>query len=135
MFRNFATVDSKIVEKAWRCIAKSAEALHARLLDVFEDHSIDDDAVERRRLCNILKMTIFIFCHFVEKFEEQEATANTAADVEQMSKGGRKKTKRVEPSHEWEKSKERGMDTLMKITVMPLHRLFTPPVVEEEFVK
>ena len=131
---HFDSLDRKITEKAWKCIVKSADTLLTDLQDILNDSVVDDEISDKRRQCNILKMIMYIYCSMIEKYEEQEAKANNAADAEQVVKGKGKRAKKVEVSHEWERYKEKALDTMMKIAVMPLHRLFTPPVIEEEFI-
>lgn len=132
--RNFAGLDAKTLEKVWKLVYKGCE----RLLSLLQDELNDDappEVYNKRQTCNALKMLVFAFCCFAERFEEQEAAANRQAEVDQLGKGGRKKTKRVEGSSEWTKSKEQGLATLMQINDLKIHRLFTPPTVEDTYLK
>ena len=129
-----------MLEKAWKCSLKSVDMLHTELSDELnETITVEEVRMEKRRKCNVLKMIVYVFCSLIERFEEQDARKSSAAELQQKTgPGGRGKKSnrpRDDSSNDWEKSRDKAIAILTKVSVMSLHRLFTPPVVEEEFVK
>ncbi len=55
-----------------------------------------------------------------------------------VSVQGRKKSQRRDPelgNIQWDAERDRGVRALLQILQLNVHRLWDPPVVEEEFVK
>lgn len=104
-----------------------------------EKVTLSMDISEKRRLCNILKMSMFIFCSLIEKFEEREQkkgpSLEAAAEAAVAKGRGKKVTqKKSDETCDWERFRSKGVDLLLNICILPLQRLFTPPIVEEAFV-
>ena len=81
-------------------------------------------------------MIVYVFCSLSELFEEQDIKQSTNIDFDNIgAKKTNKKSKRTEESYDWQQNKDKGMSVLLRLLSLPLHRLFNPPVVEDEFVK
>jgi len=90
---------------------------------------------ERNTYCNLLKMIVYVFCTLTEMFEEQDIKQSSTIDFDNIGKKGKKQTKRTEESYDWQQNKDKGMAVLLRLFSLPIHRVFNPPVVEDEFVK
>jgi len=94
------------------------------------------EAEERNNYCNLLKMIVYVFCTLSELFEEQDIKQSAnRLDAENAGKKTHKKSKRTEESYDWQHNKDKGMSVLLRMLSLPLHRVFNPPIVEDEFVK
>lgn len=141
-YRHFSNLSARTLQQAWKCSLKSMDVLHSELSDELNEtltgeETGDEIRAAKRRKCNILKMTVYVFCSLVERFEEQDSKKSSAAELQKSGPSRGKKTNRVrdDSSNDWEKSRDKAIAYLTKISVMSIHRLFTPPVVDEEFVK
>ena len=125
-------MDAKHRVVSWKLIHKSLDKLYSHLENVFNNF----EANERNENCNLLKMIVYVFCSLSELFEEQDIKESTTIDFDNIgAKKTNKKKGRTEESHDWQHNKEKGMTVLLRLLSLPLHRLFSPPVVEDEFVK
>lgn len=137
-FRHFSNLSTRTLDQAWKCSLKSVDVLHSELSDELNETLTGEESrAEKRRKCNILKMTVYVFCSLIERFEEQDAKKSSVADIQKAGSNRGKKTNRArdDSSNDWEKSRDKAISNLTKISVMSIHRLFTPPIVDEEFVK
>jgi condensin complex subunit 1 len=80
-------------------------------------------------------MIVYVFCTLTEMLEEQDIKQSSNIDFDNIGKKGKKQSKRSEESYDWQIDKEKGMEVLLRLFSLPIHRLFDPPVVEDEFVK
>lgn len=135
VLRNFATLDSKVKTTAWRCIVRASEHLLNQLQDNLNDSQADDEVVDKRRQCDILKMIVYVHCSMIEAYEGEEVKTKSSTLEPDQGRGKSKKAKKPDENNDWDKNKERSIEVILKISVLPLNRLFTPPVVEEAFVE
>ena len=126
-------METKHKDQAWKLINKSLNKLYNDLEIFFNDF----DANERNDNCNLLKMIVYVFCSLSELFEEQDIKQATNVDftADTGPKKTSKKSKRTEESYDWQQNKDKGMSVLLRLLSLPLHRLFSPPVIEDEFIK
>jgi condensin complex subunit 1 len=80
-------------------------------------------------------MIVYVFCTLSEMLEEQDIKQSSNIDFDNIGKKGKKQSKRSEESYDWQIEKEKAMEVLLRLFSLPIHRLFDPPVVEDEFVK
>ncbi|XP_022241936.1 condensin complex subunit 1-like [Limulus polyphemus] len=89
------------------------------------------DYETRTKQLNLLKMTCYLLCQFIETFETESLKPTTQTVVTGKRKHMKKKTNQ---GWDWEVEKEKCLQTLFHLYELPLQRLWDPPVVEEEFV-
>ncbi|KAL4220856.1 meiotic chromosome condensation [Mactra antiquata] len=120
-------IEAEIKEEAWGHLLKIAVQLSTKLASILEEQ-VDSDS--RRLNMNLVKMTCYLLCQYMEMLEgdETQPSANQA-----ISKGKRKK-KTSSLTIDWHREKETGVKTLLNITQQNIHRLWDPPVVDDEFV-
>lgn len=103
--------------------------MHAMFNDLLanaDSHAIID-LRERRQNCNVLKMNVYVFCQMVQLFDEYTRKQSETIDAK-----GRKKVKSTESAYE--KDKEKATRVLLMMCSLPIHWLFEPQIVEEDFV-
>lgn len=132
--RHFSSLGEKVRDVAWKCIRRAASDLLDQLHDNLNETIGDEDISDKRRQCNVLKMIVYVLCSIIEAFESEVASRGQVLEADQAAKG-RKKTKKSDEASDWDRAKESGIDVLQKLSSLSLHRLFTPPVVDEAFVK
>lgn len=139
--KHFQSLTPSLRSQLWESVYDVTTQLLTEMQRVLDERvTTAMDKSEKRRLCNTLKMTMFIFCLLIEKFEEREQKTGTsvqAAAEAAMTKGRGKKAaqkKKSEETYDWERHRQKGVNILHKISVLPLQRLFTPPIVEESFI-
>ncbi|XP_052287084.1 condensin complex subunit 1-like isoform X2 [Dreissena polymorpha] len=118
-------IESEVKEDAWGHICKIAVSLSTKLPGVLEGEL---DTHSRRQYVNMVKMTCYLLCQYMELFESDETKPNTAV----MNKGRKKKS--ATTTLDWQRERETGMKTVLNLVQLNIHRLWDPPVVEEEFV-
>lgn len=124
-------MDAKLRDQSWKLIFKCLTKLTTDL-EIFLNNF---DSNERNKFCNLLKMIAYVFCQLSELLEELDIKQSTNIDFDNIGKKGQKKNKRTEESYDWQQNKDKGMTVLLRLFSLPLHRVFSPPVVEDEFVK
>ncbi|ROT63466.1 hypothetical protein C7M84_018678 [Penaeus vannamei] len=93
----------------------------------------DLSAKERHQWLNVLKMTTYIACNLTESFENEYNKPST--DTLLLGKQGRKKSARKsDDGTDWEEERNRMLVQLFSVLQHPLHRLWEPPIMEEDFV-
>lgn len=119
-------------------IYRTLDSLYKNLEQLLSEHNTSQlrqlDENEKLKICNTLKMIVYLFCKLVEAFEDQDIKAQMTANAADLTKR-KKTTKRTEESYDWQNNKERGFEVLVKVFSLSIHRVFTPPVVEDEFVR
>ncbi|XP_060583069.1 condensin complex subunit 1-like isoform X2 [Ruditapes philippinarum] len=120
-------VDTEVKEDAWGHIVKIAAQLSTKLATVLED---DLDAGMRKTNCNLVKMTCYLLCQYMEMLESDETKPST----NQAIKGKSRKKKASSMTIDWARERETGMKTLLNLVQLHIHRLWDPPVVDDEFV-
>ncbi|XP_013415078.1 condensin complex subunit 1-like isoform X2 [Lingula anatina] len=115
-------------EETWELLLKVMTA-HCSQLPAVLDGELD--STDRLDHLNILKMTTYLLCQFVESFEAEA----TKPSVNAATKGrGKAKKKEVLTGWDWEAEREKSVQTLLQVLQLNLNRLWDPPVAEEEFV-
>ena len=129
----------KTKDEGWKIIYRTLDSLYKNLEQLLSEHNTSQlrqlDENEKLKICNTLKMIVYLFCKIVEAFEDQDIKAQMTANAADLTKKGKKTTKRTEESYDWQNNKERGFEVLVKVFSLSIHRVFTPPVVEDEFVR
>ncbi|XP_054165417.1 condensin complex subunit 1-like [Oppia nitens] len=128
--KHFTSLDTKHKELLWKLMSKCLNTLY----NDFETFLNRFDPNERENYCNLLKMIVYVFCTLTELFEEQDIKQSTNIDYENIGKKTNKKNKRTEESYGWQQNKDKGLSVLLRLLSLPLHRVFNPPVVEDEFI-
>ncbi|WAR15385.1 CND1-like protein [Mya arenaria] len=100
-----------------------AASLSTKLPGVLEGEM---DPGTRRLNLNLVKMTCYLMCQYMEMFESDETKPSTQQN--------RKKKKSSTMTMDWQRERETGLKSLLNLVQLSIHRLWDPPVVEEEFV-
>ncbi|CAH1774609.1 unnamed protein product [Owenia fusiformis] len=128
ILKQLSQVDNEVKEDAWESIIKSVSS-HANLLpNMLDEASIEHHS--KMEHLNTLKMNCYLLCQFIEIFEADA----TKPSVTVNAKGKGKKKKAADMSWDWEGERERAMQAMSQLLQLNIHRLWDPPVVEEEFV-
>ncbi|XP_052761140.1 condensin complex subunit 1-like isoform X1 [Mya arenaria] len=120
-------LDVEIKEDAWTHLCKIAASLSTKLPGVLEGEM---DPGTRRLNLNLVKMTCYLMCQYMEMFESDETKPST----QQVINKNRKKKKSSTMTMDWQRERETGLKSLLNLVQLSIHRLWDPPVVEEEFV-
>ncbi|XP_067659519.1 condensin complex subunit 1-like [Haliotis asinina] len=123
-------LDAAVKEETWDCLLKASRGVASQLSSVVEETGIDPNT--RARNLNLVKMTVYLLCQFIEMFETDFHKAN-AVQVN-VTKGRKSQKKRVETGIDWEREREMGVHALLQIIQLNLPKLWDPPIPEEEFV-
>ncbi|RWS10767.1 condensin complex subunit 1-like isoform X3 [Dinothrombium tinctorium] len=110
---NFSSLEQNVKSEAWRIIYKSICTFAENISDNLNDSRTLNETHDRNRTCNVLKMNLFVYCYMLELFEDQDS--KNTSDIEAQNK-------------------ERGIKMLLELFSMSIHRLFAPPVIEEELI-
>ncbi|KAK3912396.1 Condensin complex subunit 1 [Frankliniella fusca] len=92
---------------------------------------IEDDmhTEQRKKMLNVAKMNMFIFCHAFRIVEDKRMGKDMLFDIK-----GRKKTQKSVECCEWDEGRNRALFALYNFVHLPIQKLWNPPVIEEEFV-
>lgn len=120
-------VEMEVKEEAWGHIVKIALQLSTKLATILEEEM---DPPTRKLNMNLVKMTCYLLCQFMEMLEAHETKPST----NQAVKGKAKKKKSSNMTVDWSRERETGVKTLLNLVQLNIHRLWDPPVVDDEFV-
>ncbi|XP_046579520.1 LOW QUALITY PROTEIN: condensin complex subunit 1-like [Haliotis rubra] len=123
-------LDAAVKEETWDCLLKATRGVASQVSSVVEETGIDPDT--RARNLNLVKMTVYLLCQFIEMFETDFHKAN-AVQIN-VTKGRKSQKKRVDSGIDWEREREMGVHALLQIIQLNLPKLWDPPIPEEEFV-
>ncbi|KAI0222052.1 Condensin complex subunit 1 [Lamellibrachia satsuma] len=131
--RHADNINMDIKEDAWQVILKATLSHANGLVEILE--LTDLDTKTRRNHLNAVKMTSYLLCQFVDVFEADVMRQATA--VAHTAKG-RKKDRRqtmADMGHlDWEVERQNAVRALLQLVQLNIHRLWQPPVIEEEFI-
>ncbi|KAL8621609.1 hypothetical protein ACOMHN_036842 [Nucella lapillus] len=122
-------LDSEVVEEAWRALLKVCNILQSTLSGVLED--VDMGAENRQRHLMAVKMTLYLLCQFIEMYEAEACQANPIMLKKGRGKAAKQQTK---GGMDWDGEREEGVQLLVHMVQLPLHKLWDPPIPEEDFV-
>uniref|UniRef100_A0A915J867 Condensin complex subunit 1 N-terminal domain-containing protein n=1 Tax=Romanomermis culicivorax TaxID=13658 RepID=A0A915J867_ROMCU len=121
--------------------------LHALLSENVEaDRAAYAENLKENR--NILQMNVYLLAQMVERFENALSSNQNHANIGAVGKltvrkgtfesiGRRQKKIRSDAGSDvdWEEQKTRLLQTLNETLLLPLHLLWSPPIVDDQFVK
>ncbi|XP_076451927.1 condensin complex subunit 1-like isoform X3 [Babylonia areolata] len=122
-------LDNELVEEAWLALLRVCKLLQSALSAVLED--VDIPAESRQRHMMAVKMTLYLLCQFIEMWEAEACQANPIM----VKKGrGRAAKQQTKSGMDWDREREEGVQTLVHMLQLHLHKLWDPPIPEEDFV-
>ncbi|XP_047488430.1 condensin complex subunit 1-like isoform X2 [Penaeus chinensis] len=128
---SFGSVDGEFRQRSWELLLKAMSKVTAELALLLDEGDLS--AKERHQWLNVLKMTTYIACNLTESFENEYNKPST--DTLVLGKQGRKKSARKsDDGTDWEEERNRMLVQLFSVLQHPLHRLWEPPIMEEDFV-
>lgn len=89
----------------------------------------DMDADLRKKMLNVAKMNMFIFCYAFRIVEDKRMGKDMLFDIK-----GRKKIAKSVEHFGWDEDRNRVLFALYAFVQLPIQKLWNPPVVDEEFV-
>lgn len=113
--------------EAWKIVCQGIQQLNADL-DKYFGMGVNDNELSRQ-LVNVTKMTVYLLCSFLQNYETRNL-AVPGSDV----KGGRKKKKQTDDLCDMDAERNFALVCLDQLVQMPIHKLWSPPVVEQDFV-
>ncbi|XP_074654081.1 condensin complex subunit 1-like isoform X2 [Tubulanus polymorphus] len=127
---NWNDADIHMKETTWETLLDEMNQHTAVLPNLVDENTMDHHT--RLQHLNAVKMHCYLLCQMMEAFENTVTSSSTVLSV----KGRRKKTDRVKnlAGFNWDSQSEVGVRTLLKTIQINIHRLWEPPVVEEEFI-
>ena len=112
---------------AWKVVSQSIQQLN---MDLDKHFSSDNNEPEIcHELVTITKMSVYLLCSFLENYETRSLVV-PGSDC----KTGRKKKKAVDDGFDLEAERNFALVSLDQLIQMPIHKLWSPPGVEQEFV-
>lgn len=94
------------------------------------------DAMERKKHLNRTKMTVFLFINTIKKIDAMAVRAQQQQQGQHLKKRiGGKQTDAWEQYPEWDENRTKALLLLYNIMALPLEKLWSPPLAEENFVK
>ncbi|XP_046630867.1 condensin complex subunit 1-like isoform X2 [Daphnia pulicaria] len=112
---------------AWKVVSQSIPQL---ISDVNKHLNSDDNNPETcKELVTITKMIVYLLCLFLQNYETRSLVV-PGSDA----KSGRKKKKPVDDGFDLEAERNFAITSLDHLIQLPIHKLWSPPVVEQEFV-
>ncbi|CAG2188708.1 CAPD2 [Mytilus edulis] len=116
-------VSGDLKEEAWQLLIKIAQSFVNNLATTLDETSIEPEV--RKDGSNMVKMICYLLSQFFEIFEAEDT---------QPSARRRGKKKPSDSGIDWDREKECGIKVLLHLVTPNIHRLWDPPIVEEEFV-
>ncbi|KAK7066921.1 Ncapd2p [Halocaridina rubra] len=126
---NFKCVDNDFKLRSRELIMKAMTKLSSELVEIVDGRELS--VAERRERLTTLKMLTYLACSFTEAFEKE--FNSPSLDTGLLGRGRKKSTKKGDEST-WEEDRNQMLLQLYSVIQHPLHRLWDPPVVEEDFV-
>ncbi|XP_071146803.1 condensin complex subunit 1-like [Mytilus edulis] len=123
-------VSGDLKEEAWQLLIKIAQSFVNNLATTLDETSIEPEV--RKDGSNMVKMICYLLSQFFEIFEAEDTQPSASQVV--GGKGRRGKKKPSDSGIDWDREKECGIKVLLHLVTPNIHRLWDPPIVEEEFV-
>ncbi|XP_052083099.1 condensin complex subunit 1-like isoform X2 [Mytilus californianus] len=123
-------VSGDLKEEAWQLLIKIAQSFVNNLATTLDETSIEPEI--RKDGSNMVKMICYLLSQFFEIFEAEDTQPSASQVV--GGKGRRGKKKPSDSGIDWDREKECGIKVLLHLVTPNIHRLWDPPIVEEEFV-
>ena len=115
--------------EAWKIVSQAIQQLNAELDKYLTAEEYDKEL--QQELVTITKMTVYLLCSFLEALE----TINLAVPGADGGKTGRKKKRNeTDCCVDLEAERNFALVSLDALVQMPIHKLWSPPVVEQDFV-
>ncbi|KAK6964823.1 condensin complex subunit 1 [Biomphalaria glabrata] len=116
-----------IKSNSWTGLLEGCYRFSNHLSSILEESDLSRE--ERLNYLNGLKMNCYLLCQYMEMFESMDTKLTT------LSVKGKGRKKRSDScSTDWNEEKEKGLQQLNDFIKLPLLKLWSPPVVDEEFV-
>lgn len=127
----FGELGSAQQADAWKVVTQAMQQLNADLDKHFSFGNSDNDQEMCHELVTITKMIVYLLCSLLNTYE----TRNLAVPGSSI-KAGRKKTTKSSNDGMFDLEGERNfvLVSLDQLIQMPINKLWSPPVVEQEFV-
>lgn len=113
---------------AWKVMSQAIQQLNSDLDKHFSGNDSSNPEV-CKELVTITKMIVYLLCSFLQIYETR-SLAVPGSD----SKSSRKKKKPIDDGCDLEAERNFALVNLDQLVQMPIHKLWSPPVVEQEFV-
>ncbi|XP_063220920.1 condensin complex subunit 1 [Bacillus rossius redtenbacheri] len=128
---NLKKLEMSFLKTVWQFMLRACERLDTYLADVL---SSDLDAEKRSRTANVAKMLVYIMTDLTSGIEDRivQKSADAAMIDGKSRKKGLKKSESEES--EWEDQRHAVVKLLYGILLKELDHLWSPPVVEQDFV-
>ena len=115
---------------AWKTVSQAIQQLNSELDKYFNLSEYDQQS--RQDLVTRTKMIVYLICQLLDSYE----TRHLGVPGSDIGKTGGKKTKKKATDDGCDLEAERNFTlvSLYQLIQMPIQKLWTPPVVEQEFV-
>ena len=113
---------------AWKVIVQSIQQLTANLNKSLSNEDSNPDQIHQ--WVTITKMIVYLLCQYLQTYE----TINLAVPGGEIGKGRKAKKKQPDDGCNLEAERNLALVNLYQLIQMPIHKLWSPPVVEQDFV-
>lgn len=131
ILRHFAKLENEIRIDSFQVLIMAASKLSEQLSFLLDNEGEQVDYESRMRYRNLLKMTAYLLCQLAEAFETEAAKPSTEVVV---AGGKGKKRPKKKDDCSWENERENFIAVLHQLYQKPIHKLWDPPIIEEEFL-
>ncbi|XP_057379225.1 condensin complex subunit 1-like [Daphnia carinata] len=112
---------------AWKVVSQSITQLNSDINKYLNNSNSNPDSCHE--LVTITKMIVYLLCAFLQNYETRSLVVPGSE-----TKSGRKKKTPVDDGFDLESERNFALVSLDHLIQMPIHKLWSPPVVEQEFV-
>jgi condensin complex subunit 1 len=113
---------------AWKTISQGIQQLNTELDKYFANDEIDSES--RQEFVTITKMIVYLLCQLLDTYE----TRTLAVPGDIVKGRGKTKKKTNDDGCDLEAERNFTLVNLYQLIQLPINKLWTPPVVEQDFV-
>ncbi|XP_033731463.1 condensin complex subunit 1-like, partial [Pecten maximus] len=122
----------ELKEDAWELVVNIAKSLSNDLANILEDEP--PVAEEKRNSLNMVKMVCYLLCQYMEMLDADDSKPSATQLVNAKGRAKTSKMKKASTGMDWDEERGVGLKALLHLVSLNLHRLWDPPIPDEEFV-
>ncbi|OWF35443.1 condensin complex subunit 1-like [Mizuhopecten yessoensis] len=119
-------------EDAWELVVKITKSLSNDLANVLEDAPPVKE--EKKASLNMVKMVCYLLCQYMEMLDAEDSKPSATQLVNAKGRAKSNKSKKGSTGMDWDEERGMGLKALLHLVSLNIHRLWDPPIPNEEFV-